>query len=556
MVKPRNKGIYCKWESNDLQTALALIKDGKISISGASKRFKILRRTLGDYVNSNRLSKVHAGRKTVLTEGQEGELITRIIRLANVGFPLTPKVLKKCVFQFCSENKIDHPFNNGSAGRNWLRGFLQRHPGIAKRKAQHLNEARAQKLNRFIVSDYFQKLKEVMQKLDIMGKPERIYNVDEKGCRLSLHRQPQVLAKTGSKRVHYRGKEHGENVTIVSCGNALGSIIPPMILFKVKRLKQEWTDNLPHGSAVQMTNKGSMTAAVFVHWLRHFSRYKTAGPCLLIMDGARSHFDHSIVEAAEEHEITLMCLPSNTTHELQPMDKSVFRPFEAYCDEELISYWTRFEDRDMTKQRFGHVFSPVWDKATIPKNVKAGFTACGIYPFNPEVIPDEAFAPSEISQIPQENTPVAGPSNATDMPLSLQPAHITESSSDSSDTLSSTSESDQEGSSEKEEKRMNLSFHGILSTPHRQIKRKNRPAINSRAVVVKTSLFTFSAAEHKHSQKRSTNEDGENNSSLSSVPESVTKYHKNKKSIKTKPGGKDSWYCFLCDKDKVLDMRC
>ena len=85
-----------------------------------------------------------------------------------------------------------------------------------------------------------------MLKLDVIDKPERIYNVDKKGCRLSLPRQPYVLTKTGSRRVHYRGKEHGENVTIVSCGNALGNVIPPMILFKGKRMKQEWADNFLH----------------------------------------------------------------------------------------------------------------------------------------------------------------------------------------------------------------------------------------------------------------------------------------------------------------------
>jgi hypothetical protein len=43
----------------------------------------------------------------------------------------------------------------------------------------------AQKLNRFIANDYFDKLKELLMRLDIMDKSERIYIVDE-GCRLSF----------------------------------------------------------------------------------------------------------------------------------------------------------------------------------------------------------------------------------------------------------------------------------------------------------------------------------------------------------------------------------
>uniref|UniRef100_V5G523 DDE-1 domain-containing protein n=1 Tax=Anoplophora glabripennis TaxID=217634 RepID=V5G523_ANOGL len=97
-----------------------------------------------------------------------------------------------------------------------------------------MNPARAQKLNRFIVNDHFTKLKEILLEMDPMDSPERIFNVDEKGCRLSLHHQQSVLAKKGAKRVHLVAPEHGENVTVVSCGNASGISISAAIVFKGK----------------------------------------------------------------------------------------------------------------------------------------------------------------------------------------------------------------------------------------------------------------------------------------------------------------------------------
>jgi hypothetical protein len=45
----------------------------------------------------------------------------------------------------------------------------------------------APKLNRFNVKNYFDKLRELLIKLDIMDKPERICSVDEKRCRLHLN---------------------------------------------------------------------------------------------------------------------------------------------------------------------------------------------------------------------------------------------------------------------------------------------------------------------------------------------------------------------------------
>lgn len=556
MDKNAPRGKYYNWSKENLGKALAMIKSKKISILGASKRFGIPRRTLGGYVKSGASNMTKNGRPPVLTEAQEIELVSRVVRLADVGFPVTPKVLRRCVYIFCEKNNIKQRFNEikGCAGRKWLKGFLQRHPDIARRKSQHLNEARAQKLNKFIVNDYFKTLREVMGKLDIIDKPERIYNVDEKGCRLSLHRQPYVLAKTGSKRVHYRGKEHGENVTIVACGNAVGNVIPPMVLFKGKRMKQELADNLPVGSIVEMTPKGSMTSQTFVRWLHHFNRYKSAGECLVIMDGAKCHLDYSIVEAAEDMGVTLLCLPSNTTHELQPMDKSVFGPFETFWDDELMNFWTTFEDHEFNKQRFGYVFTPVWDKSATPKNVKAGFEACGIFPLNPNKIPEEAFAPSQTTEIPLPVPPV-GPSHTQVVPHDLPKDEHEEETEEHEDDSSAWDSDDSHGNLQPSKKRKNVSFNDILSTPNTKSRRpkRNRPPINSRAIQIQKSLFPSSLDP---APCKSNTLD---NPISTSTPKTIRSQKTSRPHPKTKPGaGKstDSWYCFICKKDRVLDMRC
>ncbi|KAI4454869.1 potassium channel subfamily k [Holotrichia oblita] len=117
-----------------------------------------------------------------------------------------------------------------------------------------MNSARAQKLNKFIAEDHFSKLKQVFRDNDIFGKPVRLFNLDEKGCGLNLHKDPKVLRV----QEFTIGNEYGENVTVVSCANAIGSAMPPMILFKDKRMKPEFADDLPPGSVCRMTEKGSM----------------------------------------------------------------------------------------------------------------------------------------------------------------------------------------------------------------------------------------------------------------------------------------------------------
>ncbi|KAK9687118.1 hypothetical protein QE152_g36692 [Popillia japonica] len=100
-----------------------------------------------------------------------------------------------------------------------------------------------------------------------MDKHKRIYNVDEKGCRLTLHHQQKVLAKKAAKRVHLVAPEHGENVSMVACANASGVAIPPTVLFKGQRIKPEWKDNLPHGSLALMTSKVSINVGTDIHHL-------------------------------------------------------------------------------------------------------------------------------------------------------------------------------------------------------------------------------------------------------------------------------------------------
>ncbi|KAJ8930755.1 hypothetical protein NQ314_016410 [Rhamnusium bicolor] len=186
------------------QNTVAVVVAGRMSRQAASRTFSIPRWTLSRYVDNNRTNKSTMGHRTTLTVEQEEELSSRIVRLAEVGYPLTSRTLRRCVFNCYTENGIPNKFSITSkmAGRYWLNGFLKRNPEIRKRKAQGMNPARAQKLNKFIVNDYFEKLKEVLLELDLMNGPERIYNVDEKGCRLSLHHQQGVLKREKEQNVY------------------------------------------------------------------------------------------------------------------------------------------------------------------------------------------------------------------------------------------------------------------------------------------------------------------------------------------------------------------
>lgn len=322
-----------------------------------------------------------------------------------MGIPLTPKMLRIQAFAYAEKYGLKHIFNRktGRAGTGWLRLFLKRHPDLAKRKVQILNPARAQKLNKPIVEAHFEEIRKLYDELDLHDHPEKIFNMDEKGCRLTLHRQPTVIARKGERRVHLQAAEHGENVTVVGCANALGNAIPPMILFKGSRKKEEYDENLPTGTKVLMAPKGSMTTELFIRFIEHLAQNKPPGKCLLIFDGAKCHLDFRIAEKAERHDIVLYCLPSNTTHELQPLDKSCYKPFETYWDEEVLQFLQRTRAKNIRRQDFNIIVTNVWARSMTIANIMSGFRGTGLYPLNPYIIPETAFAPSILTQRAAEN---------------------------------------------------------------------------------------------------------------------------------------------------------
>ncbi|CAH1959814.1 unnamed protein product [Acanthoscelides obtectus] len=110
MPRERNRGIRGKWSEENLRKAIAAVLNG-MSKNLSIKRFWVPRGMMRDFLGKNLTSKCSMGRKSIRTKEQEQELCSRIIRLAEIGYLLTSKVLRSCVFNFCDAISICHLFN-------------------------------------------------------------------------------------------------------------------------------------------------------------------------------------------------------------------------------------------------------------------------------------------------------------------------------------------------------------------------------------------------------------------------------------------------------------
>ena len=98
------------------------------------------------------------GRKTLLSLEQWKDLSKRIIRIAQTVYPITLTILRisevtKQYSKFICEAK-----RNGWSCLGTKLVILRRNPMIPSREVQYVDSGRAQKLSRFTVNDYFEKL--------------------------------------------------------------------------------------------------------------------------------------------------------------------------------------------------------------------------------------------------------------------------------------------------------------------------------------------------------------------------------------------------------------
>lgn len=157
-------------------------------------------------------AKKRLGRYSTLIEEQEKDFVNRIYRLAGVGLPVTP------LYFLTPRHAIFLIILSDIKTSRQTKLFFRKHPGVVRCRALQMNPVR---MNLFIVKNYLNKLMDMYTKLELFDKPGNVYNMDTKGCRLTIHKQ-HVLVKKKPEQVHL--------VTVVACGNALEQTILSVIL--------------------------------------------------------------------------------------------------------------------------------------------------------------------------------------------------------------------------------------------------------------------------------------------------------------------------------------
>lgn len=211
------------------------------------------------------------------------------------------------------------------------------------KKETKLENSRRHGFTEDVISGWFQKVKQVLDRENLHFRPNQIWNADESGfsdetlCKLCylllIERRfflgEYVCVRANTKHVFEQNGGSGKNfTTVLLCSNAAGEILPPFVIYGAKSVNPLWCLNGPSNALYRCTDSGWISELTFIDWFINCFLVQTKNidrPLLLVMDNHPSHINIDIIELAMQNNVIILCLPPHTTHALQPLDVVTFR---------------------------------------------------------------------------------------------------------------------------------------------------------------------------------------------------------------------------------------
>lgn len=377
------------------QEALNEIRDKKSTLSLAATKYNVPKTTLWRHLKNENIIK---GRPTSLSQAEEKRIVESLKLLADFGFGVTCEGLKDLVRNFAQASDLKTQFKDNRPGNDWIASFKKRWSNeLSLRVAQSLPSNRAQNANKKTIDHFFELLERKLKELDILNQPMHIWNADEFGLQSSVGSQ-EVFCKRGTKSLHkIVGNNEKTSYSVLSCVNACGIFIPPYTVYKATNLYDQWMLGGPPDAMYNTSPSGWMEEAQFYQWFEQLFLSTTKrypGKHLLIFDGHGSHLSVRTIELAVANNITILCLPSHTTHIIQPLDVSVFKSVKTTWRKILVDYFKETNFDNVSKDKFPSLLRKLHEKSFTRISAINGFEESGIFPFNRDKIDSLKLAPS------------------------------------------------------------------------------------------------------------------------------------------------------------------
>ena len=331
------------------------------------------------------------GGQTALSAAEEEVICSHLIALASFGFPVTGRELRFLVQSYLVriDRRIPY-FRDNLPGRDWMNSFLQRHKEkLSVRMSQSVSRARAG-LNYDTINMFFDNLTQELAGVP----PENIWNYDES----NLQDDPgssKVIVKRGCKHPEIIKNATKASVSIMVCGNAVGTIVPVYVTYKALNVYPTWVEGGPPGTRFNRSKSGWFDARIFEDWFEFLMLpilRKQTGTKILLGDNLSSHLSSHVLTLCQQNNVKFIALPPNSTHMLQPLDVAFFGPMKRFWRKILGDWKNSPEGRPypvLPKPMFPLLLGKLLNKLKTEgdtNRLQGGFQGSGIYPLNREVV--------------------------------------------------------------------------------------------------------------------------------------------------------------------------
>ena len=407
---------------------------GNASIRAIAKEFNVPRSTLQDRVDGKSPRNQAHEQLMHLTKAEETELVHWITMLTQRGYAPRYRTVRELAEII--RNRRVYGINNAdiqlvnydSIGKNWVARFLSRHPELDTARKKCIEAARIKDVSVERLTKWFEDLQRVIEEYGIELKD--IYNLDESGFAMGDIEASQRIINATIRQSFQAKPGRQEWVTALECICADGSSLPPLIIFKGENLSRQWIpQDVPYNWRFGCNTNGWTSNKHGLQYLcdvfEPSTREKANGKWrLLICDGHDSHITAAWIAHCMKNNIILMILPPHSSHLTQPLDVGVFGPLKTHMAA-AIEPIIGTEIHRIAKAEWLAAYIEAHRKAFCPRNIRSGFFAVGIYPFNPSKVIDRITRSDSIqvrASTPINSTTPFSESVLTSSPLNTEEA--------------------------------------------------------------------------------------------------------------------------------------
>uniref|UniRef100_UPI00358F367E uncharacterized protein n=1 Tax=Myxine glutinosa TaxID=7769 RepID=UPI00358F367E len=393
-----------KADGSLMRRAVQEVEKG-FSIRQVALDLKIDRITLSRYVkkcqsgqaSSNDELVPHFNTRQIFTEEEERGLEEYILTSSVMFHGLGYVAIRRLGFEYAErkqKNVSESWRHNAMAGKDWMSGFMKRHPNISLRSPEATSITRAQGFNKKAVGAFFELWTKTQAEKNF--GPESIFNLDETGI-TTVHNISKLglLAASGMKQVgQITALERGTVVTVCCCVNAIGKALPPVMIFPRVHFKDHMIKGAPPGTLGLATQSGWIIGELFPQVLEHFIKHigcSIEKPAVLFMDNHESHLGIDVIDIAREKGLSIITFPSHTSHKLQPLDVTVYGPLKTHYKKAVIEWNLSHPGIRITIYDLPECFARVFYRVLSFENITDGFQKTGIWPLNSEVFSEDDF---------------------------------------------------------------------------------------------------------------------------------------------------------------------